>query len=348
MYRIRKEWNNGKWSKDQIGAYSVLQTAIANCSDESVMAGYRVFDENGKIVYPVLIDPIAQMMIDDKVTVDGEYWTDVLQGVTLANPDYLKAIIQRYHEALKAEKVNDSYQIVMFDDIPMFKLNIEKFKIVWTDKGKSAELPDCALAFNLGYFANFNEGGVWFTLPVANLVADINFNELSPCAVNYIKERPHTNTRVAFSTHNNTSDQFKGKSVSTLVIKNGEAWIANMKEVTLEGVDYAVSGVPIIRDGKFAETAYKTEGWDSSVSRSTYHGFIGIRNSELFYFYLNTYAYNCITSGEVYDRVNNFGFEDLIKVDGGGSFTFTCEEYSQYDMKTSDSRQINNIGGVFQ
>lgn len=348
MYRIRKEWNNGKWSKDQIGAYSVLQTAIANCSDEDVMAGYRVFDETGKIVYPVLIDSVAQMMIDDQVTVDGEYWTDVLQGVTPANPDYLRAIIQRYHEALTAEALNDTYQVVMFDNIPMFKLNVDKFKIVWVDKDKSFEMPECALAFNLGYFANFfAEGGVKFTLPIANLVADINFNEISPCAVSYIKERPHTDTRVAFSTHNNASGQFKGKSVSTLIVKDGEARIESVKDVTLEEVDYAVSGAPIIRKGKFSETAYKAEGWDSSVSRSTYHGFIGIRHKELFYFYLNTLTSNCITSGEVYDRVKNFGFEDLIKVDGGGSFDFRCEAFPQYDMKTTNSRQINNIGGVF-
>lgn len=346
MYRIRKDWNNGKWCKDQLGAYSVLSTAIANCSDESVMSGYRVFDENGKIVYPVCIDPIVQLMIDDKITVDGEYWTDVMRGIVPANPDYLKAIIQRYHEALNAQESNDNYSVVVFDDIPMFKLRIDKFRILWTDKPKSVTLPNAEIAFNLGYFANFQENGVWFTLPVANLVADIDFQKISPCAVKYIKERPHTENKVAFSTYNNSSRQFAGKNVSTLVVKNGEAWIYSMKEVTLDGADYAVSGVPIIRDGKFAENSYKQEGWDSSVSRPTYHGFLGIRNRELFYFYLKTDTYNCITTGEVYDKVKHFGFDDLIKIDGGGSFVFNCKGDDEYDVKTSEDRRLNNIGGI--
>ena len=345
MYRIRKEWNNGKWTNEQLGAYSVLQTAIDNCTDENVMSGYRVFDENGKVVYPVLIDATAQLLIDDGISVDGEYWTNVLTGVTLANPDYLRLIIQRYHEALTAiEPVR--YRVEMFGDIPMFNLDISKFKVVWTDKLKFTEIPNTDLAFNLGYFANFSENGKWFTLPVANLVADINFNELSPEAIKYIQERPHTNNRVAFSTYNNSSSQFKGKYVSTLCIKEGEAWIANCEEVTLDGVDYAVSGVPIIRGGKFCEKAYKSEGWDSSVSRPTLHGFIGIRNNSLYYFYLKTESYNCITSGEVYDRIRLFEFDDVIKVDGGGSFFFDCDE-PKYSASTSDKRQINNVGGVF-
>lgn len=345
MYRIRKEWNNGKWTKEQLGAYSVLQTAIDNCTDEAVMSGYKVFDENGKVVYPVIIDATAQLLIDDGISVDGEYWTDVLTGVVTANPEYLKLIIQRYHEALQTKQPK-GYQIEMFGDIPMFNLDISKFKIVWTDKVKLTEIKNTDLAFNLGYFASFSEKGKWFTLPVANLVADIDFSKLSPEAIKYIHERPHTDNRVAFSTYNNSSDQFKGKYVSTLCVKDGEAWIANCQEVTLDGVDYAVSGVPIIRGGKFCEKAYKSEGWDSSVSRPTYHGFIGIRKNSLYYFYLCTTAYNCITSGEIYDLIKLFEFDDVIKVDGGGSFFCDCDE-PKYSASTRDERQINNIGGVF-
>lgn len=44
MYRIRKSWED---AASQIGAYGVLENAIAACKD-----GYAVFDKDGKLVYP--------------------------------------------------------------------------------------------------------------------------------------------------------------------------------------------------------------------------------------------------------------------------------------------------------
>lgn len=44
-YRVRKSWED---AKSQIGAYEVLQNAINACKD-----GYKVFDWNGNVVYPV-------------------------------------------------------------------------------------------------------------------------------------------------------------------------------------------------------------------------------------------------------------------------------------------------------
>lgn len=45
VYRVRKSWDN---IASQLGAYSNLENAKAACK-----AGYFVFDENGKVVYPV-------------------------------------------------------------------------------------------------------------------------------------------------------------------------------------------------------------------------------------------------------------------------------------------------------
>ena len=42
-YRVRKTWTD---EKSQLGAYTVKQNAINNCP-----SGYKVFDENGKVVY---------------------------------------------------------------------------------------------------------------------------------------------------------------------------------------------------------------------------------------------------------------------------------------------------------
>ena len=45
LYRIRKSWDD---AKSQIGAYANLESAKSVCKE-----GYFVFDENGKVVYPV-------------------------------------------------------------------------------------------------------------------------------------------------------------------------------------------------------------------------------------------------------------------------------------------------------
>ena len=45
FYRVRKSWED---AKSQLGAYTVLENAKKNCP-----TGYYVFDESGKIVYPV-------------------------------------------------------------------------------------------------------------------------------------------------------------------------------------------------------------------------------------------------------------------------------------------------------
>ena len=47
IYRVRKDWNK---PNTQIGAYSVLENAIKACSEAG--PEYKVFDEEGKIVYP--------------------------------------------------------------------------------------------------------------------------------------------------------------------------------------------------------------------------------------------------------------------------------------------------------
>ena len=48
LYRVRKSWAD---SKSQIGAYSVLENAKKACDDAG--AGYYVFDESGKTIYPI-------------------------------------------------------------------------------------------------------------------------------------------------------------------------------------------------------------------------------------------------------------------------------------------------------
>ena len=48
LYRVRKSWND---AKSQIGAYANLNNAKVACDKKG--SGYFVFDENGKVVYPI-------------------------------------------------------------------------------------------------------------------------------------------------------------------------------------------------------------------------------------------------------------------------------------------------------
>ncbi|MGN0607211.1 MAG: N-acetylmuramoyl-L-alanine amidase [Oscillospiraceae bacterium] len=60
LYRVRKSWSD---AKSQIGAFSSLENAKKVCK-----AGYTVFDEKGKVVYPVKksINEIAREVIQGK------------------------------------------------------------------------------------------------------------------------------------------------------------------------------------------------------------------------------------------------------------------------------------------
>ena len=160
-----------------------------------------------------------------------------------------------------------------------------------------------------------------------------------------MKERKVKDNKVYFYASQNASDQFKTKDVSTLIICNDNTvFIDKYNSLYDEDVKYAVSGAPIIIDELRATTEYLDEGWDNSIVRPTVHGFLGIKDNYIYYFYIETKTSNCITSGEVYDKIKDCGFSDVIKVDGGGSFY--CKINGKIQKSTSENRQINNIGVV--
>ena len=61
-YRVRKNWNNGKWDSSQICAYTDKQKAIQECTEERAQQGYKVFDPNGKIVYPITLEKQTKVL----------------------------------------------------------------------------------------------------------------------------------------------------------------------------------------------------------------------------------------------------------------------------------------------
>ena len=74
-WRIRKEWNDGKWDKTQIGAFTSYDSALNNYKEEYKDEGYKIFSPIGDILYPN--HDITQMIINDGIEVDSNYWNDV-------------------------------------------------------------------------------------------------------------------------------------------------------------------------------------------------------------------------------------------------------------------------------
>ena len=340
-YRIKKEWNEGKWSSDQKGAYISYEIALNNFKDGYLDEGYKIFSPEGQILYPSQIaHSLASQMVKDGVTNDLEYWSNVFNQKEDINLEYIKTIIERYSNLINKTKKEEEKDFFLVNGVYIFPIDINNFKIKYFDKPKTSGTEKTY--FNLGYFGNFIEGNKKFTLPSGNLVADINESEISEDILKYLKQRKIANGKLYFSANQNSSAQFRNKQVSTLIVENGGVRIEKINQVS-ESFDYAVSGVPVIAAGQKV-TNYTNEGWESSVARPTYHGFIGIKNNKIYYFPMLTTKNNCITSGEVYDKIKDFGFSDVIKLDGGGSAFF--KRNNEVQVNTKENRQINNIGVI--
>lgn len=207
------------------------------------------------------------------------------------------------------------------------------------DKPKRSCGPNAA---NAGFFASYSEGDVSFTLPVGHLVCDFEAEE--PWTRFYCEERGRfegdkfyfDGSKWAFM--NPTS----GKAVSTLLIQGGKASIQDVLE--LPECDYAIAGIPIMRDGQdvpFA-TYVQGQGWDASPLYGTWHVFIALKTapSDIFLVAMETTAPNMISASEAFKRLQALGFRDVIKLDGGGSFFLNVGDIT---LSTPGDRRINSI-----
>ena len=207
------------------------------------------------------------------------------------------------------------------NDIRMVEVPVNDFKIVLYDgKKKSMGQNRC----NAGFFANYSEGNDKFTLPVGHLVCD--YEATGKWTKSYCQKRGEfTGGKFRFDSGSwSYMNNFYGKSQSTLFIYKGKANIQDIPHAP-EACNYAISGVPIMRNGedvKFS-TYVKDQGWDSSTLYGTWHIFVGIkeRNASVIYVMgMKTCSRNMILSGEAYKKFKALGFHDVIKLDGGGSF----------------------------
>lgn len=228
------------------------------------------------------------------------------------------------------------------NNVNIIECTPEEFRIVLKSKRKK-DLPEKTYV-NANFFANYDEGKIKFTLPVGHLVCDFD------CDLVPVKK--YCNERGKFKGNKYCFDsgawrymnQFYGKSVSTFVIQNGVPKVFDLIHADFS-YDYAVTGVPIIRNGQ--DVKFKSyvvgQGWDGSTLYATKHIFIGLKpnNNHIFVMGWKSSTGNLIYSGEAYKKFNAMGFSEVVKLDGGGSYIM------KYNGTTVDSTLENRMDNAF-
>lgn len=211
------------------------------------------------------------------------------------------------------------------------------FAIIYHDKDKRKG--GVKRYINGGFFANYrSEDGEVYTLPVANLACDIK--DIPAAAKGNLFEHVYGN-HLVYSIADNSTKQFAGKKVSTLLVPySGKPTIERVDKIP-SGIKYAVSGVPVVINKKPVDMSYvNAEGWDGSTTYGTSRNMLGIRNGEIWVLTLKTTSANYIKSGEVWRKIQGEGFENVIALDGGGSY-IRVEGIKR--RSTGGSRAVNNI-----
>lgn len=216
------------------------------------------------------------------------------------------------------------------------KLN--SFRIVYHDAPKVGA--NYANYINAGFFGNYKAAnGTIYTLPVANLVCDPwNVPEEGRKDI----QRATINGKIRVGSGNGWSSQYKGKAVSTLVIpKTGSPYIDDMLYPP-DGCLYAISGVPTVRNGDDVDyyNYVVKQGWDTSCMRATWRNWLGIRDGKIWLIWGKTSTANYIYGMEFWKKVRGEGFDDIICLDGGGSFITKMDGKI---TRTAENRRINNL-----
>ena len=338
---------------------------ISACANMGTIEGFnkRKWDKHGKLKYIEYehLTPEAKYL-QDKFGLSFHGINLSLTGVNSVIEDLAQA--NGYREEVSTE--TSSYSLV--NGMHIIQIPVSKFKIQWWDKPKRTTVIQDY--FNLGYFAEYSENGKSFTLPVANLLADIYLDQVEEAPLKYLREwgkvEPSVgcgscedcgNNKVWIDCRANGSAQFKGKSPHTLVVyQDGTVSIDPLNALPSDAV-YAVAGAPVMIGG--ADTSYSRdvlgEGWDSSIVRPTWHGFLGLKGERnvrceqnvccdgyIYYIGMKTTTSNCFSTSEVYRKLAPLGFRDVIKVDGGGSYVL--DKDGKNIAETSGNRRVNNVG----
>lgn len=214
-------------------------------------------------------------------------------------------------------------------------------RLVYLDAAKN-KIPG-KNACNADFFGNYKRGRTSYTLPRGNLVCDMGVYQV-PEDVRQDLEKHIGEGKLWYGCLDNAADsQFRNKSVATLFIpKVGNAYITDTNMVP-DNVKYAVSGVPCIRKGNDVDWYnYVTrQGWPADTVRNTYHNWLGVRNGEVWVITGQSKAKsgNMIYGMWFWDLMKDEKFDDVIKLDGGGSYF--CRIGGKLMHGSSGNRHIN-------
>lgn len=210
--------------------------------------------------------------------------------------------------------------------------------ILYDDKKKSMGKNRC----NAGFFGNYKEKGEPFTLPVGHLVCD--YEAKSEHTLFYCKQRGSLQgNRFCFDSGKwEYMNTLRGKEQSTLVVADGKANVLDLANAPK--ADYAISGVPVMRNGKAVKLSDAHEqGWSDSSLYGTYHVLVGVKESNASSVYvigMKTSSWNLVYTGEAARKLKAFGLRDVIKLDGGGSFYFNAGGMT---LATNENRRVCTI-----
>lgn len=228
------------------------------------------------------------------------------------------------------------------DNLHIIECEIEEFSIILENKKKKDIEHETFV--NGNFFGSYDEGSENFTLPAGHLIADDNLSGY--WSRFYCKERGEfKNNKFYFDSGKwKYMNPLFNKSISTFIIENNNCFIKEIQFIE-DSYKYAVSGIPVIRDGKDVSFSRDVliQGWNGSELYNTKHIFIGLKeNSKTIYILgYKSNSSNLILSSEVYNILKKKNFYDVIKLDGGGSYYFKYN--GNVIDSTLENRRINAV-----
>lgn len=218
---------------------------------------------------------------------------------------------------------------------PVATLSAEEFRVEVVAAAKRSIAGDY---INAGYFGSYSEAGERFALPAGHLAGI--YTATGRWMRHYAEERGRfVGDRWIFdSSRWAYANPTHGRPVTTVYTQGSQIRVAERVSLP-DDVGHAVSGIPLIRDGRACTVADITaQGWDTSPLRSTWHTVLAVDDGRIHVFAWESQSDNLVTSGEAARAFA--GYRDVVKLDGGGSFI--CRQNGE-EQSTAEDRVICSI-----
>ena len=218
---------------------------------------------------------------------------------------------------------------------PVATLSAEEFRVEVVATAKRSIAGDY---INAGYFGSYSEAGERFALPAGHLAGI--YTATGRWMRHYAEERGRfVGDRWIFdSSRWAYANPTHGRPVTTVYTQGSQVRVAELVSLP-DDVGHAVSGIPLIRDGRACTVADITaQGWDTSPLRSTWHTVLAVDDGRIYVFAWESQSDNLVTSGEAARAFA--GYRDVVKLDGGGSFI--CRQNGE-EQSTAEDRVICSI-----